>query len=443
MTTKFLYQPDKVLDQLLDAVCAVDAEGRFVFINAACEHLFGYTQEELIGRNMIDLVHPEDRELTLQTASKIMRGQPSINFENRYIRKNGTIVHMMWSARWSETDCVRLAIARDITEFKRNTFTQDALYQILEAVYVAEDLFTLCQKIHHIIDNIILAEFFIIALYDNSNDSLSFPYLFNKQLQQHASILLEADTPLAQVILGNEALLCNSNEGNGFLDAISTESTHITNCLAIPLNSQTGTIGAMVLGHGPALESYTEEDKRLLQVISIRITEAIEKKKTEIHLRHMAGHDPLTNLPNRMLFHDRLETALKRARRDKEHLALLYLDLDNFKHINDTFGHEIGDMVLCEVAHRLTKCVREADTISRRGGDEFTVLLTNIQSAEIVATVVKKIHASLDAPFLMEGKSLTISVSIGSSVYPEHGEESQRLFRYADANMYTAKRSDN
>jgi PAS domain S-box-containing protein len=127
----------KIMDLLVDAVCIVDADGRFVFVNAACERTFGYKPEEMIGRNMIDLVHPEDRTRTMQAVDRIMDGFLQQHFENRYLRKDGRVVHLMWSARWSDDDQLRLAVARDITELKHAQIKQNALYEITEAAHAA------------------------------------------------------------------------------------------------------------------------------------------------------------------------------------------------------------------------------------------------------------------------------------------------------------------
>ena len=109
----------RFIDDLLDAICIVDREGRFIFISAACERIFGYTPKEMIGKAMLDMVVPQDRAITLQAANEIMSGHPKPDFENRYIRKDGQVVHIMWSARWLEADQVRIAVARDITSASR------------------------------------------------------------------------------------------------------------------------------------------------------------------------------------------------------------------------------------------------------------------------------------------------------------------------------------
>ena len=172
---------DKVIDLLLDMVCVVDAEGRYVFVSAACEHLLGYTQTELIGTNMLDLVHPDDRERTVAAAANVMDGQSHTHFENRYVHKDGRIVHIMWSARWLESDRVRLAVARDVTDLKHAAGIQSAIYRISEAAHAAEGLLDLYEQIHHVIGDLLPADNFFVALYDDSNDTLSFPYFVDER----------------------------------------------------------------------------------------------------------------------------------------------------------------------------------------------------------------------------------------------------------------------
>lgn len=421
----------KVMDLLLDAICVVDAEGRFVFASAACERIFGYTPEELIGRNMIDLVLAEDRERTLQAAKAIMDGRPQTHFENRYVRKDGRVVDIMWSARWSEADQIRLAVARDITESKRAAGVNSALYQISEAAQAAEDLPALYRHIHKIIGGLLPADNFTVALYDKSNAELSFPYFIDERKQTPEPQSLASGSRIAEVIHSGQTLLTSA-------DDTDTGSGNAS-WLGAPLISHTGIIGALVLQTYSRDGGYTNEDKELLQFVSTQIAIAIERKQTETKLRHMACHDALTDIPNRTLFNDRFDVALQRAHRNGERLALLYLDLNGFKLINDTFGHEAGDLLLREIARRLTECVRAGDTVGRMGGDEFTVLLTNIREPENVNIVAQKIRAAVCAPFELAGRTMSVSASVGTAVYPEQGDEREQLFRQADAGMYAEK----
>lgn len=163
------------------------------------------------------------------------------------------------------------------------------------------------------------------------------------------------------------------------------------------------------------------------------------RKNAEVQIRHLAHYDPLTDLPNRTLFSDRLQQALATAKRDKTRLALMFLDLDKFKPVNDALGHHVGDLLLKEVAKRMQDCVRESDTVARIGGDEFVVLLPSIETEQDAVLVAEKIRLALNRPFALVGQSLNISSSTGIAVYPEHGNDETKLVKNADAAMYRAK----
>jgi diguanylate cyclase len=187
------------------------------------------------------------------------------------------------------------------------------------------------------------------------------------------------------------------------------------------------------------------------QLLERTIRYALEHKRMEEQITHMALYDGLTNLPNRILFQDRLKQTISLAGRYRRLFALLFLDLDGFKRINDTLGHAVGDLLLMEVAVRLNRCVRKSDsvarnttttlnyTVARLGGDEFTVLLTEIASAEDAAIVAQRILNTLAEPFLLDGHKVLISASIGITIHPLDGTDSDTLLKNADSAMYHAK----
>ena len=167
-----------------------------------------------------------------------------------------------------------------------------------------------------------------------------------------------------------------------------------------------------------------------------------ERKRLEQIIKHQAQHDPLTDLPNRKLFMDFLALELAQARRNKKSLAVLFLDLDHFKQINDTLGHAAGDLLLQAVAQRLKRCVRESDTVARIGGDEFNVLMPDLAQTDDVGTVVSKIMGVFGPPFRLEGIEVQASTSLGVSMFPDDGESCEELLQKADGAMYVAKQSD-
>ena len=164
-----------------------------------------------------------------------------------------------------------------------------------------------------------------------------------------------------------------------------------------------------------------------------------ERKRAEATIAFQAYHDLLTGLPNRALFRDRLGQTIVQAKRLGQKLAILFLDLDHFKMINDTLGHLFGDELLQAVSQRLRGCLRETDTLARIGGDEFLVLLPHIQSSQNSALLAQKLLASLKAPFVIEGHELFVSLSVGAAIYPDDGEAIESLIKHADMAMYQAK----
>lgn len=156
-------------------------------------------------------------------------------------------------------------------------------------------------------------------------------------------------------------------------------------------------------------------------------------------MRHMAQHDPLTQLPNRALFSDRLQAALARARRERSPAALMFVDLDHFKPVNDACGHAVGDSLLIAAAERMRECLRESDTLARIGGDEFVVLLPHIDSRDDARQVAERIRASIALPFHIGPHLIGISVSIGICIFPDHADDEVGLMKCADVAMYRAK----
>ncbi len=173
--------------------------------------------------------------------------------------------------------------------------------------------------------------------------------------------------------------------------------------------------------------------------IVLNYRDVTQRKATEKQLEYQAYYDAMTGLPNRLLFRDRVVNAIAQARRNRRGVAVMYLDLDHFKLVNDSLGHSLGDALLSEVAARLQGCVRASDTISRLGGDEFTILLIDTSSSEAIAGVARKILQSLSHPFRVGGHELFVTASIGISIFPTDGDEVEILLKSADSAMYRAK----
>ena len=252
------------VDLLLDAICVVDREGRYLYVSAAYERIFGYRPDEVVGKPMIDLVAPEDRESTLLAARQIMSGDLGLHFENRYIRKDGQIVHIMWSARWSEEDQVRIAIAHDITRRKQAEARQALLYSISEAAHGADDLLDLFRQIHLIIGIMLPAHRFAVALRDEKSGHLNFPYHADQFGQEQTAELPAVEAFAQEVVANGQPLLCASEN----VVAASGQTGQLGDWLGVTLYSQHGIAGALILKELGGGRHYTDADKELMQFVS-------------------------------------------------------------------------------------------------------------------------------------------------------------------------------
>ena len=423
------------IDLLLDAICVVDASGTFMFVSAGAERIFGYKPEEMLGRSMLAFIHPDDQAKTLDTASEIMQGLPKVDFENRYLRKDGQVVHLLWSARWSDSDQRRVAVARDITQLKRTQQRQAALYHISEAAHAAQSLSELYQHIHQILATLLPAANFAIVLTDAENGLLQFAYqvaVEPEAIVRHQAQIIQ----FAQQVLDDRSTLRTSRVRTTGSKADHQQPTQFQHWLVVPLRQQDSWPGALVLF---GQQAYSEHDQELLEFVSTQIASAIERKKMHDRLQHMALYDALTNLPNRLLFSDRLQSALYRASREQSQFAVLYLDLDKFKQVNDEAGHAVGDLLLQQAAERIKHAVRSSDTVARFGGDEFVVLLEHIDELSMAQTVAEKVRLAVNAPFALAGTQFSVYPSIGISVFPSQGVDEKQLLLEADRAMYRAK----
>lgn len=428
----------KDLDFLLDVVCMVNADNRFVFVSAASEKVFGYAPEEMIGKQMMDFVHPEDLDVTMQTANKVVSKNYMPHFENRYIRKDGEVVDIMWTARWSDKDQLRIAVARDITQRKRSEALQSTLYKISETIYHTENLKKLFQKIHKILNKHLSADYLAVSLYDKDFNALNHVYHLDTKHPLAGSKPFIPESLYSSVLEDAKPKLLTQNALREYKDY--SQLNEPISWIGLPLQIEQRTIGVLELRNYANSREYKEQDLEALQYISGQIASAIERKQLHDKLQHMALYDELTQLPNRNLFADRLNSAIARAKRKRSTFSLCYLDLNDFKLINDDFGHLAGDKVLKTIAERLSQSMRAEDTFARIGGDELVCIFEKELTKDQLDKLIQKIRELIYQDIDLDGKIVNIKVSVGVAYYPENGATVDQLLKSADDAMYADKR---
>lgn len=387
----------RLADLLLDVVFLVEESGRIAYVNPACTAVFGYPPEEMVGRQILDFIHPGDLQRTLAEIGQIVAGRHGVGFENRYLRKDGSVAHIMWTARWSEEDQLRIGVARDITDRKMAEQRLAGMLALSTAAHGAESVESLFASFHALLQDMMPLRGLAAVL------------------EPGARVAYAATTPGA---------------GGTVADT--------SHWYAEPMSTPGMKFGELRFDVERAAV-LSAHDRDVLQFAAAQAAAVIERLALHADLAYAARYDELTGLPNRRLFQDRMQSAFARSRRDRTRGALLFIDLDDFKRVNDDHGHAIGDQLLQTVAHRISICVRECDTVARIGGDEFVALLENVDTMEQAEAIAAKIHKAIGKPLPLAGVRMQAAASIGIALYPEHGDAADHLMRYADQAMYACK----
>ena len=449
---------EKISASAQDAIISMDNDGNISFWNEAAETILGYTQEEALGRNLHELIAPERfREAHLKAFPAFQeKGEGSAlgqTLELAAIRKGGTEfpVELALSATLIAGKWNGIAVLRDISERKK---AQQEILQALNIQRVLDSILnislpplTLKEVLMKSLDEFLSIPAFALlkkgAVFLVCDDGKTLEMVAQRNLPDE---LLQscAMIPFGHCLCGKAAASREIVFFNHITEEheISFDGIQPHGHYCIPILSEERLLGVLN-AYVPDGHISDENEEKYLKTVADTLALVIERKQAEEALRQMAHNDALTGLPNRVLFYDRLEQVLMLAQRHKEAFAVLFLDLDHFKEINDSLGHDMGDLLLRETANRLLSCVRKSDTVARMGGDEFTVILAEIKERESVELVAKNILNLLLEPFELDGKSCNIGCSIGISIYPEDGMDNETLLKNVDTAMYHAKRERN
>jgi diguanylate cyclase (GGDEF)-like protein/PAS domain S-box-containing protein len=458
----------QAVEQSPNAVVVTDIHGAIEYVNPRFTEITGYPAKEAIGQNPRILKGgdtPEEYYRTLWetiTAGKEWRGE----FRNR--RKDGetfwenALVSPVKAADGTITNFI--AVKEDITEKKLAAQQQMLTSQVLSLLALPNDRTDKIREILLLIRNYTGIESVGIRLRENGD----FPFYqavgFSDAFIRAEGRLRKGEEELGKCLCGNVLLGLNGSEGSRFTEKGSfwtgrlqgegspcsrghCEGEGFRSMALIPLRAGEEIVGLLQLGDG-AEGKVTPALVRFLESLAASIGIVFERRQTEERLvekeerlHFMTNYDPVTGLPNRLLLMDRLRHVLAHAQRSGHKAAFLLVDLDRFKTVNDSLGHAVGDRILKEIAGRLSGFVREADTLARFGGDEFAIVLEELEDVKAAVPMAQKILQELARRIDSEGTPLFLTASVGISIYPTDAEEMESLVKFAEIAMYRAKES--
>lgn len=393
-----------ILDDLQDTYYRTDQTGRIVRVSRSAEQLLGYTADEMLGRKLADFYCTEaDREEFL--ARMQANGGHIVGGESRLRHKDGHEVWVRTTAHFLRDDAGNVLGVEGTT--RDNTLQRRAEEELRLAANV----------------------------FESSGEAIMITDAAGVMISVNNAFTRVTGYPVAEVVGRNASMLASGRHDHEFFSDM-WQSMLTTGYWRGEIwnRRRNGEIFPEWLG----ISSVRDAAGKITHFVGI-FSDISERKATEAKIAFLAHHDPLTGLPNRLLLKDRMQQAIVHGERSGNRVALLFVDLDRFKAVNDSFGHPAGDALLRDAAQRLLACVRDSDTISRHGGDEFLVVLTDLQNSEVPAQIAAKIMAVLGQPFLIESHEATISASVGIAVYPEDGAGFDELLKKADTAMYHAK----
>lgn len=400
----------RVFDLTPNYVSIRDAVGRFVIVSQAFADLYGTTVEHMCGKPVATFLSGvEEAQRDAQEDASVMQSRRSHSATRALVDSAGRRRLLQIVKRPITLDggvTFVMSVAVDITKPQRaestlektNAFLKNVLETISDAVFALDvsGKFTLAnQRLSQ-----------LTGYKHHQLIGMPFPRIFASESLAEVQRMVQAAGTDAQKEKRFEAHVARANG-----------QQRVVTCSLLPL----------------------KQDGRVIGIVGTAV-DVTERKAAEQRIEHLAYHDPLTNLPNRRLLGDRLTMAMSQAQRDARMVAVLFVDLDRFKSINDSLGHRIGDALLQELGTRLRACVRSGDTVARMGGDEFVFLLPAVERAEEAVAVARKVLDAVRVPFKLEGREFVVTACIGISLYPNHARDAETLIKQADTALFESKR---
>ena len=390
-----------------------DIHGECVYTNEAYHKISGLNLEQTLGTNWSMAIHPDDRQRVLVEWRAAALGEAKFQTEARFLQAEGSIVWARLNAAAMLDGHHSRGHVQTVEDISERKMAEDALFEEKERAQVT---------LNSIGDAVLTTNLPGNVTYLNLVAEMMTGWSREEAIGQ----------PLSEVFK--------------IVNGTTREAAPNPAQLAIRENRTVGLAADSILLNRDGLESAIEDSAAPIHNRDGQVAGAVivfhdvsESRAIGLKMAHLAQHDFLTGLPNRALLTERLSRAIGQARRHSKRVGLMFIDLDYFKHINDSLGHAVGDQLLQLVAERLKVCIRDTDTVCRQGGDEFVILLAEIEQTRDAAPIAEKLLAAFAEPCLIAGHELHVSLSVGISIYPDDGADADAVMKNADTAMYHAK----
>jgi diguanylate cyclase (GGDEF)-like protein/PAS domain S-box-containing protein len=406
LTEAEIREQAQILDQINESVIVMDLAGYITRWNKGAERMFGYTADEAVGRNILFLYADEEAEDDAFQDVFLERGGREMEVRRR--RKSGDI---FWAS-------LQLSLVRDADGQPKGLIGY--LSDITERVKTEEVL-----RLH-------------ARIFENSEEGIVITDASERIVSVNSAFCKITGYPGAEAIGNTPRMFRSGRQDEAFYREMWRQIESTGNWRGEiwdrRKNGQDLPLWASI--------SAVRNPQGVVTHYFAILSDITDRKRSEERIHYLAYYDALTGLPNRSLLYKLVDQALVSAQRNRQHGALLFVDLNRFKPINDTLGHGVGDVLLQQIGARLRAALRQEDVVARLGGDEFVVALLDIARRDHAAVVAQKLLAAFAAPFVVDGHELRLGASIGISVYPEDGEDTDTLLRQADIAMYRAKQGE-
>jgi diguanylate cyclase (GGDEF)-like protein/PAS domain S-box-containing protein len=438
-----------LIDWLPDSLWVKDVNSRFVIANKTTANHIGVAgPADLIGKTDLELLPMEFGQKFFADEQRVVQsGQPLLSQEE-YAWGNKTWVSTTKvPLRNDRNEIFAVAgMSRDITERKLADALRDGQAQILEMIAKSAPLADVLERLVRLIESQLSGIFGSVLLLDETGTRLrhgAAPSLPDAYVKAVDGLRIGPKAPSygAAAYRRQAVIVADVMTDPIWEDYKDLAAEHgLRSCWSTPIMSHHGeALGAFAM-YAKTVREPTDAEMRLVDVATRIAGIAIERKLAEDRIHFMANHDALTGLPNRALLKDRLSQALLHAQRHDRWVTALFVDLDNFKVINDSLGHNAGDELLKTIAKRMVDCVRATDTVVRLGGDEFVIVLPDQpKNADVISATVHQIQAAIAEPVRLEGHDIRVTSSLGVATYPDDGTDADTLLANSDAAMYRAK----